>query len=374
MVQDKILKDFKMINKIIGEYKQKKKKGWGKLLGHSCELLLKDYIESYVPYISRYKIETNSFIEGFSKKFDILVLKKEARACNKYMKIFSPNDVKIVLEVKSRGVFETNNKYFNKLKQVYKEIVKLDIHCLYFTFQERFRVKNVEAINFLKVTRDALSPYEVFCLRDSSKNGEQIPGEWNRFSTILAAELKKRAEPIYEKARTKYKPENKIKVLFIAESPPFKKKNQKLRYFYLEDVTQYDNLFLSIMEIVFPEERNREKGLLLNKFKENGFFLIDACEYPINQHKSDKIKKHHINIKENVLNLKEKIKTLIDNDTKIILIKKNIFRLLYDELKLNQGFNIINTEYLVFPSHNQRNILTFKKKLKEMLNSSQEKS
>ncbi len=68
----------------------------------------------------------------------------------------------------------------------------------------------------------------------------------------------------------------------------------------------------------------------------------------------------------------EKIKTLIDNETKIILIKKNIFKLLCDELKLNQGFKVINAEYLVFPSR-QNNILTFKKKLKEMLISSQER-
>jgi len=96
-------------------------------------------------------------------------------------------------------------------------------------------------------------------LRDNSKNGEQILGEWNRFSRILVAELKKRAEPIYKKARDKYKPD-KIKVLFIAESPPFKKENQKLRYFYFEDVKQHDNLFKSIMVVVFPEEENREKG------------------------------------------------------------------------------------------------------------------
>lgn len=190
------------------------------------------------------------------------------------------------------------------MKQVFREMEKLDIYCLYFTFQERFRVKNVDAINFLKETRDALSPHEVFCLRDSGKNGEQIPDEWNRFSKNLATELKKRAEPIYEKARIKYRPD-KIKVLFIAESPPFKKKNQKLRYFYFEDVMQYDNLFNNIMNVVFPREGNREKGVLLSKFRENSFFLIDACEYPINQHKSKKIRKHHI-IK-NIPNLSKQV-------------------------------------------------------------------
>lgn len=372
MVQNKILKDFEMITEIIGEYKQKKKKGWGKLKGHSCELLLKEYLETYVPYVSLYKIETNSFIEGFSNEFDILVLKKEAQPCNKYMNIFSPKDVKIVVEVKSRGVygnFETISRSFNKLKQVYKEMEELGIYCLYFTFQERFRVKRVDAINYLKVTKDALSPYEVFCLRHSGKNREHILGEWNRFSTILAAELKKRAEPIYKEACEDYKPD-KIKVLFIAESPPFQKEKQKLRYFYFKDVTQFDSLFKNIMEVIFPNEKNRDKGALLDKFRENCFFLIDACEYPINQHE-DIIRKHHILIKENLLNLKEKIETLTDAETKIILIKKNIFQLLCVDQNLNQEYNIINREYLVFPSH-KNNILTFKKQLKEMLASSQE--
>lgn len=94
---------------------------------------------------------------------------------------------------------------------------------------------------------------------------------------------------MYEKAANKYKPD-KIKILFIAESPPFKKEGEVLRYFYFEKNRGKDFLFRSIMEVVFPEDYanfkvNKNKILLLNKFRESGFFLIDACDRPINQHK-----------------------------------------------------------------------------------------
>ncbi|MFC1700537.1 hypothetical protein ACFLZ0_00075 [Patescibacteria group bacterium] len=168
---------------------------------------------------------------------------------------------------------------------------------------------------------------------------------------------------IYEKAAKKFKP-NKIKILFIAESPPFKKEGEELRYFYFENSRGKDFLFGSIMEVLFPNEydifkTNKDKILLLDKFKENGFFLIDACDYPINQHKD-----RDLFINNDFPKLIQKIKTLIDNDTKIILIKKNIFELLFDKLK-SHGFNVINDEHLDFPSCG--NQLKFKNKLNNLL-------
>ena len=168
---------------------------------------------------------------------------------------------------------------------------------------------------------------------------------------------------LYEKAANKFKP-YKIKILFIAESPPFKKDGEKLRYFYFENVKGKDFLFRSIMGVLFPNEYEHfkiegNKILLLNKFKECGFFLIDACDYPINQHKD---RDYFIN--NDFPKLIKKIETLIDEDTKIILIKKNIFDLLFNRLK-SKGFNVINVEHLDFPSCG--NQLKFKEKLKRLL-------
>ena len=76
------------------------------------------------------------------------------------------------------------------------------------------------------------------------------------------------------------------------------------------------------MEVSFPDEYEHfkidgNKILLLNNFKENGFFLIDACDYPINQHND-----RDSFINNNFHKLTQKIENLIDDDTKIILIKK----------------------------------------------------
>ena len=173
---------------------------------------------------------------------------------------------------------------------------------------------------------------------------------------------------MYEKAAEKYKPD-KIKTLFIAESPPFAEEGKEPRYFYFEDVKGRDYLFRSIMEVLFPEEykdfkksdkrANKKKVPLLKKFKDAGFFLIDACDEPVNQHRN-----RDFFIGKNFQRLVKKIKGLIHKDAKIILIKKNIFDLLFKELK-ERGFNVINTKHLDFPSSgNQKK---FKEKLKRLL-------
>ena len=170
---------------------------------------------------------------------------------------------------------------------------------------------------------------------------------------------------LYKTAAQKYKP-NRIKTLFIAESPPFKEEGDELRYFYFENVTKRDSLFRNIMQVLFPEEyedfkKSKDKVPLLNKFKENGFFLIDACDYPINQY-VNRIRNNRIET--DFPKLLQKIKTVIDDDTKIILIKKNIYKLLFDKLD-SEGINVINTEYLEFPSSGHQ--LEFKTKLTNLL-------
>jgi hypothetical protein len=66
---------------------------------------------------------------------------------------------------------------------------------------------------------------------------------------------------LYEKAAKRFKPD-KIKILFIAESPPFKKEGEEPRYFYFENVKGNDFLFRSIMEVLFPEEYEHFKRMV----------------------------------------------------------------------------------------------------------------
>ena len=64
--------------------------------------------------------------------------------------------------------------------------------------------------------------------------------------------LKKNIEK-YKEAAEYYRPA-KIKLLFIAESPPHVEDTEELRYFYFEKLFQYDFLFKSIAEVILPND------------------------------------------------------------------------------------------------------------------------
>lgn len=86
----------------------------------------------------------------------------------------------------------------------------------------------------------------------------------------------------WEPLRLFYKPD-KIKFILIGEAPP----NGGDRFFYYDNVPEHDNLFVSVMSVLFPRETsvyrsNREAGAkrhLLNRFRDMGWFLMDL--YPI---------------------------------------------------------------------------------------------
>ncbi|MHA1191647.1 MAG: hypothetical protein ACTSP9_05050 [Promethearchaeota archaeon] len=169
----------------------------------------------------------------------------------------------------------------------------------------------------------------------------------------------------YERSALKYKPEKKkLKYLFIAESPPYgPTKDGKPRYFYFDDVAEKDNLLRYIIKGVFSEEYNKtNKKRWLSELRDNGFFLIDAVEYPIDNLPEGKERNDHI--KKNIPILIEKIKDLVNNNTKIILIKRNIFEILIKKLKTPE-FNVINKKLLPFPSRGWQN--KFSEELSELL-------
>ncbi len=91
-------------------------------------------------------------------------------------------------------------------------------------------------------------------------------------------------------ASGKYLPAS-IKLLFVAEAPPLLKSG---RFFYLTSLTTGDTLFIEMMKVLYPTdaafvEGNRKpdfdakrvrqrKQEFLEKFKHDGFYLIDASE------------------------------------------------------------------------------------------------
>ena len=157
---------------------------------------------------------------------------------------------------------------------------------------------------------------------------------------------------IYVEARQKHKPK-RVKVLFIGESPP--PLNGNPRYFYLEQVDKHDYLFVAMMQALYKVDFvnlgrvPKLKARLLKRFKKDGYFLIDAVEFPLNGSPSDKKKI----ILENADQLIQRVRQVCHKDARVVLIKANIYKLLAEKFKTN-GFNILNSKPLPFPMYQHK--------------------
>jgi len=89
----------------------------------------------------------------------------------------------------------------------------------------------------------------------------------------------------YLLARAQYMPKPP-KVVFITEAPPTANAQ---RYFYFEQVSRGDSLFLETMKVLFPEEvatfdttkaLRKEKPYFLKRFQQAGFLLTNAVDEP----------------------------------------------------------------------------------------------
>lgn len=170
----------------------------------------------------------------------------------------------------------------------------------------------------------------------------------------------------FEQARLKYKPD-RIKYLLIAETPP---KSDSNRFFYFENVRDQDSLFLETMKVLYPEEtrsvdtkviRSKKKEFL-ERFKEDGFYLIDSLDTPFEEklRPSQKVKL----IKAGQENLLKKIQGLVEEETKVILIAAPVYKA-NNEYLIKNGVNVINREMIDFPgSGGQRK---FSEKIKRIL-------
>lgn len=154
----------------------------------------------------------------------------------------------------------------------------------------------------------------------------------------------------FETARLKYKPE-KIEYLLVAETPP---KSDSNRFFYFENVNKQDSLFLETMKLLYPSEtefaetkeiRRRKKEFLV-RFSSDGFYLIDSLDKPFEERYSSNEKVRLI--KQGQSELLAKIKNLLEENTKVILIASPVYKANYEFLK-GRGIPVINKESIDFP-------------------------
>ncbi len=176
-------------------------------------------------------------------------------------------------------------------------------------------------------------------------------------------------------ASRKYRPDV-VRLLFIAESPPAFHAN---RFFYFTDLTNGDTLFLEMMKSLYPERvgfsgsdfkpgfssrliRSR-KAELLDRFRRDGFYLIDAYDQPMPEDASDAVKTALI--RTTLPQLRRRVKRLCGNETEgIVLIGGPAYRVCADALKAS-GLNVLNTGMINHPSRGGQ--VLFRSKLSEVM-------
>ena len=156
----------------------------------------------------------------------------------------------------------------------------------------------------------------------------------------------------YEQARQKYLPD-KVRVLFIAEAPP----EDVERFFYYEEVKSHDALFVNLLRALYEDCRvadismiRENKKKLLERFKNDGYYLIDALPEPI----SLKLKPHEREklIRARSEDISKQIKELRP-EVGTILIKATVFAGLFDHFT-KKRLTVINKSLIPFPGLGQQ--------------------
>ena len=182
------------------------------------------------------------------------------------------------------------------------------------------------------------------------------------------------ADSSYESVRLRYKPVA-IAVLLIAESPPPSPEMQSSRQFYYTDrIRKDDRLFINTVKALYPETTNTSEVELeeakeswLNRFKNDGFYMIEALEESQVHEVSKSRRKQRI--RSAVPKLIERVRRLTEASTKIILIKSNVFEEAAEPLR-DAGFTVLNRELLDYPGHfNQK---AYREKLAQYIKEARE--
>jgi hypothetical protein len=154
----------------------------------------------------------------------------------------------------------------------------------------------------------------------------------------------------YEALRDQYRPD-RVRVLLIGESPPDPGQGA-LRFFYSTSLAAADNLYRGVAAAVYGEEPGfdlRDKPAVLARLRADGFWLIDAIEYPINKD-STPIRKRAI--RDAAPRLVERVRQL-DPVSGVVICHGVVYDAVADALR-EAGVRVLHDEPLPFPLGNWR--------------------
>jgi hypothetical protein len=173
----------------------------------------------------------------------------------------------------------------------------------------------------------------------------------------------------YDDIRKQYQPQH-IKLLLIAESPPPQADIQSSRHFYRSDtVRTEDRLFTNTVKALYPQaaqstepQIQAQKEVWLQQLKHDGIYMIEALD--VSQRHSVTKEQRQQKIQQALPRLLERVAQLANPQTKIILIKSNVFDVATEPLR-SAGFIVLNTELVDYPG--RFNQPAYREKLQQLV-------
>ena len=151
----------------------------------------------------------------------------------------------------------------------------------------------------------------------------------------------------YDDLRNRYKPDN-LRVLLIGESPP-DPGSATPRFFYSPHLL-IDNLYRGVAEAVYGVNAVlNDKPQPLGRLRDDGFWLIDAIETPVNWHTTSQRRRA---ISDSVTRLAERCLELKPS-IGVIICHGMVFKLSAETLR-ESGVPILHDQPIPFPLGNWR--------------------
>lgn len=153
----------------------------------------------------------------------------------------------------------------------------------------------------------------------------------------------------YERLRNQYRP-TRLRVLLIAESPPDPGSNDR-RFFYSATL-RADNLYRGVALAVYGHRADvdtLDKPHVLELLRQDGYWLIDAVEHPVNKHSTAQ---RRAAIRNGLPQLVERCRVLAPS-AGVIVCHTVVYAEAADALR-RAGVRVLHDEALPFPLGNWR--------------------
>ena len=183
----------KIVEEVMFNSKKNTKRGeWDKYNGDITCGIIKTNLQNHLPN-DKIIVGPHVFIDGISNELDLMIIKKEAKS-EEFIECYNINDVEKIIEIKKSGIHYGNKKNMKveeTLRSLFEQIAEKKSQiitnkkfiCCCLAIQDRIPKNTNKSFNYVKVSREALSPYEYFVLSNHPNYNPhfELENDWKKF-------------------------------------------------------------------------------------------------------------------------------------------------------------------------------------------------